>query len=366
VPDAEADEDRPQQHRHGDVDRGDGHHGRHVRPEPERHRGQVVPHRGGGDEVLVVRAQEVRGDAVALEHGAAAAQQDPVVEREPPTGARDHDRHGDREHRPGEPAIHPRRPPHHGLNVPKADEVDLRRIPDRGAGRDRSAGRQRRHRRPWGIHMGKSLVALVVVVALLGACSSGDDDTAADGTTTTAAGASQGDVDAALLVAADLASDDPLDGVWLVGDVAEGVDIVLPECIDEELLDPAPADGAAKFVTQSDLKLPSLEQHIGGYSGDGAAAAFDAAVARLDGCEPEFTFQGTPSSGVIERLELPALGDESAAWHTTVTIAGTSVDITSFHVRDGDLEMSLVYTFVGTPDTAVIADLFTRAAAKLS
>lgn len=212
--------------------------------------------------------------------------------------------------------------------------------------------------------MRKVVASLVAVVALVGAC--GGDDSSSSSEEPVDEGPPQSLVDASLLTVEDLASDDPLDAPWIVGDVAEGVDIVLPDCIDEELLAAAPADGEAKFVTQNDLKLPSIEQHVGGYPGQGSKAAFNAAVERLDACEPEFTYQGTPSTGTMARLELPTFGDESAAWRLTVTIAGTDVAITTLHVWAGDLEMSIVHTDVGTPDVATLTALFTKAADKLA
>lgn len=206
----------------------------------------------------------------------------------------------------------------------------------------------------------------MVAVALVAGCSSGDDSGSGGSTTTTdRAPSSQREVEAKLLTPADLASDDPLDVPWLVGDVSEGVDIVLPDCIDEELVEPAPTDGSAKLVSATDFKLPSLEQRLGAWTGDGAKAAFDAAVERLDGCDPQFTYQGTPSAGVIARLDLPPLGDESVAWRTVVTIAGAEVNITTIHVLVGDLEMSLVHTDITTPDPATLAEIAATAAAKL-
>lgn len=208
--------------------------------------------------------------------------------------------------------------------------------------------------------MKKVLAVLAGAVLVLGACS-GDDDTSSDGATTT----TSVDVDAMLLVPADLNSDDALDAKWAVGDVSEGVDIVLPDCIDEELLEPAPVDGRAKLVRETEFKLPSVEQHVGAWTGNGAKAAYDAAVARLDACDPQFTFQGTPSAGTIARFDLPAVGDESVAWRTNVTIAGAPVSITSIHVLVGDLEMSIVHTDLNTPDPAELAAIAAEATAKL-
>jgi hypothetical protein len=207
----------------------------------------------------------------------------------------------------------------------------------------------------------KKTAAVLVVALALAACG-GDDSSSSDDTTTT----TSVDVDAMLLVPEDLNSDDALDAKWLVGDVSEGVDITLPDCIDEELLDPAPADGKAKLVRETELKLPSVEQHVGAWTGDGAKAAYDAAVARLDACDPQFTYQGAPSAGTIARFDLPAVGDESVAWRTNVTIAGAPVSITSIHVLVGDVEMSIVHTDLNTPDPAELGQIVTTAADKLS
>ena len=135
----------------------------------------------------------------------------------------------------------------------------------------------------------RKLSVVLVVVFALAACG-GDDSSSSDDTTTT----TSVDVASMLLVPEDLSSDDALDAQWAVGDVSEGVDIVLPDCIDEELLDPAPVDGTAKLIRQTEFKLPSVEQHVGAWPGDGAKAAYDAAVARLDGCDPQFTYRARP------------------------------------------------------------------------
>ena len=206
----------------------------------------------------------------------------------------------------------------------------------------------------------KKTAAVLVVALALAACG-GDDSSSSDDTTTT----TSVDVDAMLLVPEDLNSDDALDAKWLVGDVSEGVDITLPDCIDEELLDPAPADGTAKLVRETEFKLPSVEQHVGAWTGNGAKAAYDAAIARLDACDPQFTYQGAPSAGTIARFDLPAVGDESVAWRTNVTIAGAPISITSIHVLVGDVEMSIVHTDLNTPDPAELARIATTAAAKL-
>lgn len=212
--------------------------------------------------------------------------------------------------------------------------------------------------------MRKLCVVLVVAIALAGGCSSGDDASSEDTTTTSAGAPSKDESASRLLVVEDLASSDALDAPWVEGDVSEGVDITLPSCIDE---DPISTDdtAAAKFVTQNDLKLPSLEQHITGYAGSGAQDAFDEAARRLDGCDPQFVFQGEPAVGTIERIDLPGLPAGAAAWRTAVTIAGAQVAITTVHVVAGEYEMSLVHVDIGNPDPATIGGFVTKAAAKL-
>jgi hypothetical protein len=206
---------------------------------------------------------------------------------------------------------------------------------------------------------------------LLAACSGGDDDddgAAASSTTTTTiddATVTQ-DLEAMLLTLEDLASDDPLDVQWLAGDVAEGVDIQLPACVVEEPLEGVAAAVEAKFVKDTPFKLPSLEQDLAVYERTGAIEAFAAAEARYDGCTPEFVFEGAPSVGTIERLPLTLPGQQSAAWRVTVTIAETAISITSIHIQQGDVEMSLVHVDAGVPDPADLEAIAAAATAKLA
>jgi hypothetical protein len=208
----------------------------------------------------------------------------------------------------------------------------------------------------------KTVAIVVLALALLGACSSGDDDggAVADESTTTTEAL---DLDAALLTPEDLATGDALDAGWVVGDVSAGVEIDLPDCLLE-----TPSGGThaeAKLVTNNDLKLPSFEEDLSAYEGDGAADAFTAAATRLDGCAPEFVFQGTPSTGAIERLPLTIAADQSAAWNTTVSIAGVDVSITTIHVVAGDHELSFVHVNTGPPDATVLEGYVSKALAKL-
>lgn len=217
----------------------------------------------------------------------------------------------------------------------------------------------------------RSLRIVVLAAAVLtAACGGGDDDDGAVASSTTAAvddAAVTSALRGQLLALEDLATDDPLDTPWVAGDVQEGVDIELPGCVVEEPLADALGGVEGKFVTQSDLKLPSLEEDLARYEdADGAAAAFDAAVARLDGCTPVFVFQGTPSDGSIERLALTLPGEQSAAWRTTVTIAGAVVSVTTIHVQQGDLELVLVHTDLATPDPAALEGYAAKAAARLT
>ena len=208
--------------------------------------------------------------------------------------------------------------------------------------------------------------AAVLAVLLLAACGGGGDSSSDDTTTTTVdRTAAKADLTGRLLTPADLAPSDPLDKKWLVGDVAEGVDIQLPSCVVEEIDPKAIAGAEAKLVLDSPLHLPSLEEGIDTYAKGGAETAFAAAEQRLDGCTPEFVYQGTPSAGHIERLPLTLPGTESAAWRTTVTIAEAPVAITSIHVRQGDVELSLVHVDIGTPDVAVLEGYAAKAVAKL-
>ena len=212
------------------------------------------------------------------------------------------------------------------------------------------------------------LRSLTVAGLLLAACG-GDDDDGGDPTTTTAAiddAAVAEELKGRLLALEDLQSEDALEARWAVGAVDEGVDIDLPACVVE---DPPPdALGAAEatFVRQTQFKLPSLEEDLARYDDAvGAAAAFDAAVARLDGCTPEFVFEGASSTGTIERLDLALPGEQAAAWRTTVTIAQTPISITTIHVQEGDLELSLVHVDAAVPEAAVLQDYATKALAAL-
>jgi hypothetical protein len=212
----------------------------------------------------------------------------------------------------------------------------------------------------------RGALAAMAAVILLGACGGGDDDDAAepeDDPTSTTDGSVA--LEATLLTPADLDTGNDLDATWAVGDVSEGVDIQLPECLVETAADGATASAETKLVTETDLKLPSLEQDVAAFDAGGAAAAFEAATARLDGCTPEFVYQGTPAMGAIARLPLTLGGEQSAAWRTTVTIAGAGVSITTVHLQDGDLEASLVHVDLGTPDPAVLEGYVAKALAKL-
>ncbi len=102
------------------------------------------------------------------------------------------------------------------------------------------------------------------------------------------------------------------------------------------------------------------------FEGSGAASAFDAAAARLDGCQPEFSYQGTPAVGEIERLPLTLGGERSGAWRTTVTIAGAGVAITTIQVQDGDHLTSLVHVDLGVPDPALLEGYVAKAVGKLA
>ncbi len=126
------------------------------------------------------------------------------------------------------------------------------------------------------------------------------------------------------------------------------------------------ASAGTKLVTVTDLKLPSVEHAVSAFEGSGAADAFDAAAARLDACQPEFAYQGTPAVGQIERLPLTLGGERSAAWRTTVTIAGAGVAITTIHVQDGSLETSLIHVDLGVPDPVLLEGYAAKALTKLS
>jgi hypothetical protein len=59
-------------------------------------------------------------------------------------------------------------------------------------------------------------------------------------------------------------------------------------------------------------------------------------------------------------------GDQSAAWRTTVTIAGVGVSITNVHVQQGDDALALTHVDAGTPEVTVIEGFVTKALAKLA
>jgi hypothetical protein len=213
--------------------------------------------------------------------------------------------------------------------------------------------------------MKKLLLVLAAGAMVLAACG-GDDGGAADATTTTAAaGPSKAELATKLLTPEDLATGDSLDVGWSAGDASDGVDIGLPKCVDEDQFDTAQT-AVAKLVTNSPLKLPALEEHVTAYA-DAAAvdAAMNAAATRLDDCVPKFDFEGTPSTGTIGRLDLPAMGDGVEAWRTTVEIAGTQVAITNAYVQRGDLVAAFVHVDGGTPDPATIAALLQKGVDKL-
>ena len=212
----------------------------------------------------------------------------------------------------------------------------------------------------------RGALAALAAVALLGACGGDDDDAAEPGDEPTSTTDGSAALDAALLTPADLDTGNDLDATWAVGNVSEGVDIQLPECLVETAADGATASAETKLVTETDLKLPSLEQDLAAFDAGGAAAAFDAAAARLDGCTPEFVYQGTPAMGAIARLPLTLGGERSAAWRTTVTIAGAGVSITTVHLQVGDVEAALVHVDLGTPDPAVLEGYVGKALAKLA
>lgn len=214
--------------------------------------------------------------------------------------------------------------------------------------------------------MVKKVLLVLAAGAMVVAACGGDDGDSADATTTTAAaGPSKAELTAKLLTADDLATGDPLDVGWSAGDLSEGVDIELPKCVDEDQFDTA-GTAVAKLVTNSPLKLPALEEHVTGYA-DAAAVdvAMNAAATRLDDCTPEFDFEGTPSTGEIDRLEMPAMGDAVEAWRTTVEIAGTQVAITNAYVQKGDRIAAFVHVDGGNPDTAAISALLQKGIDKL-
>lgn len=218
--------------------------------------------------------------------------------------------------------------------------------------------------------MHKAVAAALVTAGLLAGCG-GDDggataDPAPEATTTTEAAFDPAAFAALVLTPDDLATGDSLDVGWVVGDVSAGVDIELPECVLEETPADATATAESKLVTDNDLKLPSLEEDLGLFPAGGAAAAFEAAGARLNACDPTFVFQGAEAVGQIAPITLALGGDRSAAWRTTVTIAGAAVSITNVHVQQGDYELSLVHVDLGTPDPTLIEGFAAKALAKLA
>lgn len=210
----------------------------------------------------------------------------------------------------------------------------------------------------------KTLLVLVAGAMALAAC--GGDDSTASSTTTTAAGPSKAELTALLLTPADLGTGDALDAKWATGDVSDGVDITLPKCVDEDQFDGS-STVVAKLVTDNPLKLPALEEHLTAYADRAAAdASLKAAATRLDGCAPEFIFQGTTSKGTIARLEVPSLGDATEAWRTTVEIAQTQVAITNVYTRVGNDVVSFVHVDAGNPDVTAITALFQKGVDKLA
>lgn len=202
----------------------------------------------------------------------------------------------------------------------------------------------------------------ISAVGLLAACG-GDDSTAIPDSSTSST-VPPPDLTQLVLAPTDLNSGDALDAQWEVGDVSEGVDIVLPECVVEEPGDKAIASAEAKLVTVSPLHLPSVEEDLSAFGPDDAAKAFAAAELRLDDCAPQFVYQGEPVDGTIERLPLTLGGDQAAAWRTSVTIGGAAVSITSMHIVSGNLGVALVHVDVGVPDTSVLEGLAATALAK--
>ena len=212
----------------------------------------------------------------------------------------------------------------------------------------------------------RAAAAAITALALLAACGGGDDDDAEPTSTTDPGAVLEAELEDRLLTVEDVTTGNALDAAWAVGDVSEGVDIELPDCLVEEPDDAALATAGTKLVTQTDFKLPSVEHAVAAYDdSEAAAAAFTAAAARLDGCVPEFVYQGTPSMGEIARLPLTLGGEQAAAWRTTVTIAGAGVSITTVHVQEGDHETSLVHVDLGTPEPALLEGYVSTALAKL-
>jgi hypothetical protein len=215
--------------------------------------------------------------------------------------------------------------------------------------------------------MGTKVSALAAVLVLAVSACGGSDDASGSSDTNGASAPSKVEVAAHLLTVADLPTPDALDAPWEVRDVTEGVEIQIPACLDEDRL-AGDHTAQAKLAKVTDFHLPSLEQQITGYPDDaGARTAYDAAAARLDGCaNPEFVYQETPSAGAITPLDLGVdLGPRAKAWRTTVTIAGAQIAVTTIHVAKGNLEMSIVYTDIGNPDTATIAGYASTATGKM-
>jgi hypothetical protein len=208
------------------------------------------------------------------------------------------------------------------------------------------------------------LAAGSLALSVLAACGGGGSAAKAPSTTVDRA-AAQAALATKVLTPADLATGDVLDAGWAVGNVSDGVDIKLPACVQEAAGAGSVASARSDLVTKTNLKLPAIQEQLSSYAGDGAAKAFAAAQARLDGCKPTFVFQGSPAAGQIQRISLPVPGATSTAWRTTVTIAGTQVALTSIHIEKGDLEVGLVHVDLGHPDPAVLTGLATKALAKL-
>jgi hypothetical protein len=210
------------------------------------------------------------------------------------------------------------------------------------------------------------MAAALALIALLSACGGGGAKKEAAAPTTTIDTAKlKAALEARLLTPADLATGDSLDVGWEHGDAGGGVDIQLPDCVLENAGSGAVTSAASDLIMKSDLKLPAVQEDLSTYTTGGAAKAFTAAASRLDGCQPTFVFQGTPSAGKIERLPLTVGSEQSQAWRTTVSIAGAAVSITSIHAQQGDVEMALVHVDLGTPDAATLEALGAKALAKL-
>ena len=171
---------------------------------------------------------------------------------------------------------------------------------------------------------------------------------------------------ARLLTPADLATGDALDVGWEPGDVSKGVDIKLPDCVQETMGAHAATGAETRLVTKSSLHLPSLQENLSAFAPGGAAADLAVATKRLDACNPAFVFQGAPATGQIQRLPFTVAGASATAWRTTVTIAGAGVAITNVHVVKGDTELALIHVDLGTPDIAKLQGFADKALAKLA